>query len=151
MRFQRLLFVVMLYLMAASTFVVFVSNVVPWFQFRHSSAPATLVLLPEPVVNGPEDERRIASEQRKYGYAVLLKLESGATFESHAHLKSDQYKRASSDKGLPVLYRKDGPSKIQVVGSLQELESPWLWLALCIAFSVVAPYARKLRAKEMAS
>ncbi|MET7143150.1 hypothetical protein M3U23_15730 [Xanthomonas sp. PPL129] len=151
MRFQRLLFVVVLYLMAASTFVVFVSNVVPWFQYRLSSAPARLFLLPQPVGDSPQDEIRVASDQRKYGHAVLLKLESGETLSSHAHLKSDQYKQASSDQGLPVLYRKDGPNKVQVIGNLQELESPWVWLALCIVLSIVAPYAGRLRAREMAS
>lgn len=148
MRFKRLLFVVMLYIMAASTFVVFASSVVPWFQFRFSSQPATLVLQPEPIINGPEDELKLQSDRRKNGHAVLLTLESGATLASHARLTSDRLRQASVDQGIPVLYRKDGPNEVQVIGSLQELDSLWLWLILCIAFSLVATYAKKLHAKE---
>lgn len=149
MRVHRLMFVVMLYLMAASAFFIFVNNMVPWVQFRISSEPATLALLPEPTVNGPEDERRIFANRVRYGHAVLVTPESGTAFEAHTHLNPDQHMRASSDQGFPVLYRRDGPSKVQVIGGLQELESPWPWLALCIALSIVAPYARRLHAKEM--
>lgn len=148
MKFKRFLFVVTLHLMAASALVVFLTSVMPWVQFRFSSEAATLTLQEEPVVNSPEDERRLASEHRTRGHAVKLTLGSGASLTAHALLTSEQLSQASTAQGLPVLFRKDGPDKVRVIGSLKELDSPWLWLILCVGFSLAANYARKLYARE---
>lgn len=148
MNARRILFVAALYLMAVVTFFAFVSSVVPWFQFRHSSTPATLVVQPDPIINGPDDERKLASEQRTNGHSVQLKLASGEILTSYAHLTTEQYKQASTNQGVHVLFRNDGPNKVQVISDLQELDSPWLWLVLAIAFSFAAPFARKLYIRE---
>lgn len=148
MKARRILFVITLYLMAAATFVTFVSNVVPWFQFRYSSQPATLAVKPDPIINGPDDERKLASERSTLGHAIQLKLVSGEIISSYAHLTAEQYKQASGDQGLRVLFRKDGPTKVQVIGDLRELDSPWLWLILTISFSLAAPFARRLYVRE---
>ena len=107
-----------------------------------------LVLRPDSIINGPDDERKIQSEKMKNGHAILLTLESGATLASHTRLTPNLFSRASVEQGIPVLYRKDGPNNVQVIGSVQEMDSPWLWLVLCIALSLVSPYARKLHAME---
>lgn len=148
MNARRILFVATLYLMAAAAFVAFVSSVVPWFQFRYSGKPATLVVQPDPIINGPDDERKLASERRAIGHSVQLKLASGEVLSSYTHLTTEQYKLAISDQGVQVLFRKDGPNKVQVIGNLQELDSPWLWLILAIAFSFAGPFARKLYLRE---
>ena len=148
MQAKRFLFVVMLYVMAVAAFVVFASNAIPWFQFRLSAQTATLFLQPEPAIQGPDDERKLAADQRANGRAVQLQLASGERIASHARLTTEQLKRASNGQGIHVLFRKDGPNKVQVINGLEDLESPWLWLGLCAVFSILAPYARRLYAKE---
>lgn len=148
MKARRILFVAMLYLMAFAMIITFVSSVVPWFQFKYSSQPATLVAQPDPIINGPDDERKLASEQRENGHAVQLKLPSGEVISSFAHLTTNLHKQASSDQGVRVLFRKEGPNKVKVIGSLQELDSPWWSLIFAIAFSFAAPFSRKLYVRE---
>ena len=148
MKARRIKFVATLYLMAFAMLVTFLSSVVPWFQFKYSSQPATLLALPDPIINGPDDERKLASEQREKGHAVQLKLPSGEVIASFAHLTNNLHKQASTDQGVSVLFRKDGPNKVKVIGSLQELDSPWWSLILAIVFSFAAPFARKLYVRE---
>jgi hypothetical protein len=148
MKTYRFLFVATLYLMAVSAFVVFLSSVVPWFQFRFFSSPATLFLVRESVVEGPRSELKAAAEERTKGTPVRLELDKGGPIISRAHLTGEKFSGAASSRGLHVLYRRDGPDKVRVVTGLQELGSPWLWLILSVLFSAVAPYASKLYTRE---
>lgn len=148
MTLHRLLFVVTLYLMAVASFVIFISHVVPWTLFRLSSQPATLVLQPDPTINGPDDERKFEARRRTMGEAVVLTLATGTTIATHARLTTQQFRRASSASGLRVLFRNAGPDRVQVIGDLDDLDSPWIWLVLCALFAIVAPYARGLLARE---
>jgi hypothetical protein len=148
MKAHRLLFIATLYLTALASFVAFAANVVPWFQFRYSSQAATLLAQPDPIVNGPDDERKLAAEQRARGHAVRLKLASGEMISSYAHLTTEQYKQATSAQGVRVLFRQDGPQRVRVLGDLRELASPWPWLMLAVACSLTAPFARKLYRRE---
>lgn len=148
MKVYRFLFVATLYLMSVSTFVVFVSSVVPWFQFRFFSTPATMFVLHEPTGDGPGDELRAAAKERNEGTPIRLILQTGQAITSRAHLTNEKFGYAASERGLGVLYRNDGANKVRVVAGLQELDSPWLWLVLFALFSAVAPYSRKMWARE---
>lgn len=148
MRVVRYLFVATMYLMALSALVVFLSSVVPWFQFRYLAAPGTIFLVREPVGNRPGDELRAAANERERGTPIRLIPRTGEPFKTHAHLSSDKFGHAASEGGLRVLFRRDGPDKVRVIAGLHELDSPWLWLVLCTLFSCIAPYSRKLLVQE---
>ena len=148
MRLHRFLFIVALYAMAAGCILVVASSFPKWLKYKFSSEEAVLFLMPEPQINGPDDERAYEKRRLENGYAVRVNTKSGKEFASSSKLTSDQYAAARTESGLKVLFVKIGSNRVEVIGSKSELESPWGWLVLGVIISAVAQFARKLWARE---
>ena len=148
-KLQRLLFVALLYLMAAASFVVFAATVVPWVQFRYSSQPAVLALRDDALADPAHDNPKALAQQRARGHPVWLTLPTGEKLALHARLKTELLNHAAAaPQGVPVLYRRDGPGQVQVIRGHDELDSPWVWLVLGLVFAPLAGHASRLRARE---
>ncbi len=144
MKSRRLIFLTVLYLMAFASFVVFVTRSISWVQYRFFAQPAVLFALPEAPINGPQDEMKQLAYIAAHGSAVRLKLPSGEEVTTRAFLTNRQLDAARTKAGINVLFRKADDISLRVVGSLDEVESPWLWLVLWLALAFAAVNAPKL-------
>jgi hypothetical protein len=136
--------------MAASSFVIFASSFFTYAHYRFFGTSANLFYVHELEPQSMDQERQQRKLQEN-GYKVLLKIHNGKESTSRAFINSERLKRAESKEGLPVIYVKRNADGIQYIESYDELNIPWLWLILWIAFSIVSIWSWRLFASESAS
>lgn len=150
MRPSRLGFTITLWLMTLATFFLFASKIIPWVQFHYFSEPAILHYGPEPDLNSFEEAQKYKIQMEKKGSSVVLTLNSGKSMPSFAHVRGDiAHHRAQAKEGLPVFFIKDGVDTVSIIGSLDELKSPWLPFILFIPFFIVSILATRLFLREI--
>lgn len=150
MRPSRLGFTVTLWLMTLATFFLFASKIIPWIKFHYFSEPAVLHYGPEPDLSSFDEAQKYKKQMESKGSSVVLKLNSGKSMPSFAHVRGDKaHHRAQTQEGLPVFFYKNGLDTVSIISSLDELESPWPPFILFIPFLVVSALATKLFLREI--
>jgi hypothetical protein len=141
-------FVGTMLLMSAASLFLFASEFVTYADFRFFGKKATLFLIAEPQPQSAEEERKLFKLQQN-GFKVLLKTSSGSELNSRAFLGTSQrQQKAESKEGLPVIYVKRNAEAIKFIETYDELNMPWMWLVLGIAFSIVSIWAWRLLTRE---
>lgn len=125
-------------------------QITPWIQFHYFSEPAVLHYGPEPDLDSFEKAQKYKIQMEKKGSSVVLKMNSGNSVTAFAHVAGDKaHHKAQTREGLPVYFIKKGVDTVSIIGSLDELESPWPPFILFIPFLVVSFLATKLFRREI--
>jgi hypothetical protein len=147
-RFNRLLFLAVLFVMSASSIVVFASSTMEWMKYRVLSNEAHIFLLPEPSVNGPDDELAYQKRLQENGPPVRVVQMTGREFQSSVKLTHDQFASARSSARLKARFIQSDNGKTELRDSPSTPPFPFGWLALSVTLSALALFARKLWAHE---
>jgi hypothetical protein len=143
-------FVGTMFLMAASSLVIFASEFFVYADYRIFGTKANLFSIAEPDPQSAEEAHKQFKLQQN-GSKILLKVSNGKELNSRAFVKREQERRAESKEGLPVIYVKRNADSVKFIESYDELNMPWIWLILTIAFSFINIFAWRLFANESAA